>query len=933
MTPSGLPWQLLFWTIAAVLQVTDTAAFFTHVSPRQHAFVPVSSMFQSYYYGYPPQSQSALYFSVKDDKDKTTKTKDDDGNEATLTDVDARVLQEMLQEEKLNANQEENMRQLLARGIRAKEPTRKDNVEEVDETGFQSSILKTLGNNGLWKSLERSTQDFVESAKMFVANRVERDTKLLGALGVFAFERAMQDVSRALPAAAKATKKTVLLLTNSTSASTTKTTATTTTFDDMKLPMDEIKSISYDIREILKTGGAAGPASRRGLKTAARAGSKNSKERFAKALQRKQVTTLRQEKENPMGKSGRVASQFLDTAYELKRELQVEPNKPGYKTKNVRATVADVSNRLKSGATKILAAASRDKPALLQGSAPKKGAALPLKSATVQDNVMDATVAAFKAAAQPKVNVMDATVAAFKAAAQPEVVETPITPKPETNKASFFSTAVRRVLATATEEKPTQSQGAAKEREDVPLKSATIQDNAMDATVAAFKAAAQPKVVETPIAPKPETKKAAFFSTTVTAEEVQLQGELKAELSSLIHRLEICIYSPETTWLQPDIVESVFFAELTSESIEPIITTMVNAKQILVEEKKLKSKSASSKLTRSLFDSLVVGKELLDDVIETAQSSGSQAMVDYLQRQLFHGDDDTLDRGLNLVSRLGYVEQQILSFEEGTTTAPQGVQKPAPLESFEEFVTQAFGTKKQVVEEPVFVEPPSETFESVVMEEEDILVETYKADEEAIRYVVAEMVPTKPASKKGASKASYSYVDVVPETYVDVVPETQDAEVYDYLVTPEQVGDNEVLSDDEASVYADIVTDDDDDYDESKAKAVSSAPEDDEEREAEKPNALIQLTLRSLDVLLFLIEKAVTVRRFICISVSSRAMYPLSHALFCLHLLVLHSQVALPSLFAAGGIASSRLTRVKSEGLGSKGWKLIASAKTGSKRY
>ena len=799
MTASRLPRQLLFWTVVAVLQMTDTAAFFKHVPPRQHAFVPVDSMFQSHYCGYPSQSQSqsqsALYASAKDDKDKTTTTKDDDVDKAVLTDVDARVLRDMLQSEKLNVNQEENMRQLLERGIRAKEPARKEIVEEEDKTGFQSSLFKTLGDTGLWKTLERNAQDLVESAKIFVANRVERDSKLLGALGLFAFERAMQDVSRALPAAAKATKKTVLLLTNNTSASRMSITKPTTTdeqdnlFDEMKLPIDEIKSVSADIRDIFKTGGTAGSASRRGLKTAASAGSKNSKERFAKALQRKQVTTLRQEKENPVAKSGRVTSQFIDAAYELKRELEVEPNEPGYKTKNIRATVVDASKRLQSRATQMLDAAKRDQSPLLQG--------------------------------------------------------------------------------------------GTEEEADLPLKSAAVRDDVMDATVAAFEAAAQPKVV----APKPETNKAASFSTTVVADEVQLQGQLEAELSNLICRLQICIDSPESTWLQPSIVENEI-AELSSESIEPIVTTMVKAKQILEQEKKLETNSAITTRTRSLFDSLVVGKGLLDDVIEAAQSSRSQPLVEFLQRQLVYEDDYTPGRELPILARLGAVEQQILTFEERTTTAPQTVPSPVPKSSFEEFVMNTFGNEKQVVEEPIFVEPPAETFESVVMKEEDTLVDTYDAVvDEAIRVpqmmeildVIPEMVPTKPAGNKGASKASYSYVDVVAEP--------QDAKVYDNFVTTELVGDNEVLSNDEASVYAEIVTDDDDDYDESKAKAVASAPEDDEEREAEKPNPLLQLTLRSLDVVLFLFEKAVTVRRFLCISVYSRAISTISHALFCFHAL------------------------------------------------
>ena len=63
----------------------------------------------------------------------------------------------------------------------------------------------------------------MESTKMFIQNKIERDVELLAALSLFAWDRAIKDVGRALPSAGKSgarvaetVKKTVLsIATNS----------------------------------------------------------------------------------------------------------------------------------------------------------------------------------------------------------------------------------------------------------------------------------------------------------------------------------------------------------------------------------------------------------------------------------------------------------------------------------------------------------------------------------------------------------------------------------------------------------------------------------------------------------------------------------------------------------------------------------------------
>lgn len=328
-----------------------------------------------------------------------------------LDELDARVLQSMLQDEKLNLQQEENMKRLLERGIRTKEPVSQEakraKVEALQENEYASQVLQTLGNTKLWKGLRRNAADLLESAKIWVENKVERDTKLVAGLGFFALERAIRDVKRALPATASVVDKVApkFLLD-----------ATSTANDpqdirsQMRTPKDEIQSVTQEIRLIIQSGGEQRSGGLAPLGLQSTATSKQGKDRFLKAYQRRKQTTLKREQENLAQTSMRMAGSVLNSAYQVQRELEIEPNQPGYKTKALREGAVQTSKFLASGAATFLSGAKAvAQAALAEGKTNPQGA-LP---STSRDGGMDATSAALDAAmgkVSPPEEFIDATV-------------------------------------------------------------------------------------------------------------------------------------------------------------------------------------------------------------------------------------------------------------------------------------------------------------------------------------------------------------------------------------------------------------------------------------------------------------------------------------------------------------------------------------------
>jgi hypothetical protein len=315
--------------------------------------------------------ESRLFASNKENKDNNSDDNDDDG---LLSDLDARVLQSMLQDSanKLDLQQEENMKKLLERGIKSKQKVESPVKQpEPVSSDYSSQVIKTLADTKLWKALSRNAQDFVESAKIAIANRVERDAKLIASLGIFALDRALQDVSRALPAAASFTQnKKIFQLSDKSSFEPQIDAASSDKRVDLRkefsTPQDEFKSVSAEIKQIfeqadqkvtprsLSSAQRSLPSSASSLKSTARRGTA----RLSSAYQRQQKTKLAREKENLAQKAPRLASNVIDSAYQVKRELQIEPNQPGYKTKRLREATASTAKLLasaaKAGASSLL---------------------------------------------------------------------------------------------------------------------------------------------------------------------------------------------------------------------------------------------------------------------------------------------------------------------------------------------------------------------------------------------------------------------------------------------------------------------------------------------------------------------------------------------------------------------------------------------------
>ncbi|KAG7363774.1 ion transport protein [Nitzschia inconspicua] len=330
-----------------------------------------------------PTIQSTIFVSKQDDKEK-----DDDD---LLSDLDARVLRSMLQDSanKLDLQQEENMKKLLERGIKSKQkvesPTTVKDTEKEEESAYSSQVIKTLADTKLWRALSRNAQDFLESAKITIANRLERDAKLVVSLGIFALDRALQDVSRALPSAASLTQnnKKIFQLSDKSSFDVSDNQQQKQQ-EPMKVdlrkefatPQDEIKSVSAAIKQIFEQADqkvtprslSSSSSSAKTLLSSSSASSLKSTAqrgtaRLSSAYQRQQKTKLAREKENIVQKAPRLASSVIDSAYQVKRELQIEPNKPGYKTQRLREATASTA--------KLLASAAKAGGSLLLGQASK----------------------------------------------------------------------------------------------------------------------------------------------------------------------------------------------------------------------------------------------------------------------------------------------------------------------------------------------------------------------------------------------------------------------------------------------------------------------------------------------------------------------------------------------------------------------------------
>mmetsp|Transcript_2123 Transcript_2123/g.3132 ORF Transcript_2123/g.3132 Transcript_2123/m.3132 type:complete len:768 (-) Transcript_2123:108-2411(-) len=289
---------------------------------------------------------------------KSERGSDLEEKDEKISELDARVLQSMLQDGTVDVGTEENLNKLLERATTKYTKL----VQDESDSEFNSRILQTVSDTKLWKGFSAKADDFFGSAVIFLVNRAQRDSTLLASIGVFAWERAVRDVARAIPAAGftsasvgRALKTTARQLGSSSSFQDVKQAikkgAKTVAegkgerkledvenlYDELNTPLDEIKSVTQSIRKIL-AGETPKTTTERGLRSAAPAGAKKRTERQQRAYQKRKQTVLKQEKEGL--NVGRISGNVVDVAWEVKRDLETETNRPGYKTERVRNAIA-----------------------------------------------------------------------------------------------------------------------------------------------------------------------------------------------------------------------------------------------------------------------------------------------------------------------------------------------------------------------------------------------------------------------------------------------------------------------------------------------------------------------------------------------------------------------------------------------------------------
>lgn len=209
---------------------------------------------------------SILLNQSPDDVSNKAENQTTESETEKLSDLDARVLQSLLQDENLDLKSEQNLKKMLEKGVSKRQPKKTNKTNEVKSGEFSSTFFKAINDNELWNSLVAKADEAVESAKIYIQNRVERDVKLFMGVGLFAWQRAMKDVGRALPSAgrsgagmAKKMRDSLFLLSNNSSfveyqfkdnfilpPSKYSEGIETSVFEELNTPLDEIKRYVYD---------------------------------------------------------------------------------------------------------------------------------------------------------------------------------------------------------------------------------------------------------------------------------------------------------------------------------------------------------------------------------------------------------------------------------------------------------------------------------------------------------------------------------------------------------------------------------------------------------------------------------------------------------------------------------------------------------------
>ncbi|KAL9184174.1 hypothetical protein ACHAXT_002260 [Thalassiosira profunda] len=311
-----------------------------------------------------------------------------------ISSVDARVLESILQDGKLDLSTEAEVQRLLD-GPRLQEGEPYPSSASDGNNKYQSKFVSAVSDNAFWNSLKAKTREIIDSVGIYVENRIERDTAALAAVGLFTLDRIRKDIGRALPAAGRATRK-LLLATNSSYAERLLDATENTPFalpsersltngemldgyddlyEELTTPADEIRQVTAAIRDILAGKEPESYSNtRRGVRSFAPAGTSRMAERQKRAYRARKATVLKREREGIDQKVGRAVGAVSDTAWELKREMQTGTGREaGYRSKGVRNALASGAVRLleagREGSRRLLGGAEEEQRRMIEGGA------------------------------------------------------------------------------------------------------------------------------------------------------------------------------------------------------------------------------------------------------------------------------------------------------------------------------------------------------------------------------------------------------------------------------------------------------------------------------------------------------------------------------------------------------------------------------------
>lgn len=755
--------------------------------------------------------------SQTDGSDESKKPTDNE-EESFLSDVDARVLREMLSESKLDLETEDDIRKLLERGFTKKRvdfasPGKQQ--EPKKDSVFESTLFKTFAETKLWQAISAKTSDFFESTKLWLENKIERDVKTIAALGMFAWDRVVRDVARALPATAATAvpkififsntsslaQKSIFLLGNVSSFSSTTESTAESLRQELNRPADEIKQVSEAIWDILSgraTDGSPTVDSGRALRTVAKAGVTNMADRQRRAFRQQRK---KREQESLVQGIQKLPGSMADVAHELQQELKAETNPAGYKTKDIRQKALAASVAIGNTAGKYLEAfreSNRWRLAGENGEGQKKTMAIGA----------------------------DATLDPSRIRKTKEPPKTSETSK-STQSSAYFAW------------------------DWYPEQSVVVNDEATykTAQVAMESTAAVPSVIQ--------DEELADVSTTDL--EAQLLCDLQVEREAMVTRLLTCIYDPKDTWLQYDSLADES-RTLSEESLRDVATFMILLKDEL-NTTSLESSVASSngeETVETYLEQLRRDLRLIERLRATVATTISVTIGNKLY-DIIVGKYDMLGSGEEpVLLRLDEIEREWKELTRLPTVqnAPRASEpffvdaKPRQPASSNEYsgstVHMPPDVARQGHAEGRFVGRKNQSFRGAaeVPTARENWINGEEWPTETIKYLEVENDDDIPVVITQGSGIKVGVVDVVPESIFRGQPGLSVS-----------IGDDAVVVDSvTGSVFiAEVVSDDDFEIAVGEQRAVAAAS--DEDGEASKPNYVLMTVLRSLDVAFFVLEK------------------------------------------------------------------------------